>query len=178
MLEEQPAESMAESFIFVTPRGTFNSLSRDHSISGGRRYEREEVATFNSLSRDHDDDGHEREGDRVDVLSRFQLPLSGSLFEPQVPKEVLEENKLSTPSLGITEEPLIVARVPKEVVMPFNSLSRDHVSAGVRSLFESISSFQLPLSGSLADVLRFTGTDGAFNSLSRDHIHRFSQHRF
>ena len=75
---------------------------------------------------------------------RFQLPLSGSLWE----------------SPGI-----------KGKSVAFNSLSRDHRRSWTKQPDRASALFQLPLSGSLPS--RRGGGDGegsdAFNSLSRDH---------
>ena len=77
----------------------FNSLSRDHWLSGSSRSRSSSrMSTFNSLSRDHIAEGQRAR------LEKF--------------------SKLSTPSLGITVDILINSLISGQEV--FNSLSRDH----------------------------------------------------
>jgi len=94
----------------------------------------------------------------------FQLPLSGSrISENRVKRKF---GSLSTPSLGITYRlsgkprpqlrllstpSLGITRVverERDVLVPFNSLSRDHEMKLERGLVWGYDPFQLPLSGS------------------------------
>jgi len=120
----------------------FNSLSRDHAHREARLPSCDSLrGTFNSLSRDHDD----IIGDVAVYRKDFQLPLSGSLsgWPPPSPSRPM---RLSTPSLGITEQQDLATLLI--TFDSFNSLSRDHTKplAQPHICVEKI--FQLPLSGS------------------------------
>ena len=129
---------------------SFNSLSRDHDEDdelfskivnnpelstpslGITSYELASdrrgsgLPSFNSLSRDHKNTLFlcQNVGQKI-----FQLPLSGSLFG------AAGESKpvcflLSTPSLGITVDAGGLGMLSASI--PFNSLSRDHISGRSR----------------------------------------------
>ena len=142
---------------------TFNSLSRDHWP--GRTQHVSWPPSFNSLSRDHRP-GISNLRYVLLLVSRFQLPLSGS--PPPHPHRTPTIEPLSTPSLGITRR-----------------------QSGALWVF-SWPSFQLPLSGSPHEDPRGSAISAilstpslgitmnlraikaearlvAFNSLSRDH---------
>jgi hypothetical protein len=89
-----------ESFIFATPQGTFNSLSRDH-----RRARRADPLRVGR------------------ILSTPSLGITYVLAAPPVsPYKIL-----STPSLGITQSMnASLAFALGAVAVTFNSLSRDH----------------------------------------------------
>ena len=97
----------------------------------------------------------------------FQLPLSGSL-KIFVGDIIIDVEKLSTPSLGITLDlpvhfPLTFLR------RTFNSLSRDHLAAPA-SFWSCLSWLSTPSLGiTRVDQLKFLEKRKAFNSLSRDH---------
>ena len=156
----------ADYLVAIGENGSFNSLSRDHDFSPAM-LDIAPGSAFNSLSRDHQ---RRLRGEEAGCAG-FQLPLSGSQ-DREAPLPVLRAvpafnslsrdhalrasrrtvapcRTLSTPSLGITlrdASKRIVVCAGRHFQLPLSG-SRAEYRSGSRSA--RITSFQLPLSGSL-----------------------------
>ena len=120
-------------------------------------------ASFNSLSRDHFDDYF----GKVDLIARFQLPLSGSRTRGTAMRPMVIP--LSTPSLGITVTTTtldatnnVYLSTPSlgitwVIIIPFNFIS------------SKLSTPSLGITIIEDRHIRHRSCRSSFNSLSRDH---------
>jgi hypothetical protein len=126
--------------------------------------------TFNSLSRDHTTSANAFAG----TASGFQLPLSGSRARQETSARLAahrEDEKLSTPSLGITSRFRMSLSRSAVRLLSTPSLGITVTLYHGRIYSITLHTFQLPLSGSHLHGKECPecGRPFAFNSLSRDH---------